>query len=168
MRNIEKDIEMLSQLCNKYNLGYNKYVSNCCIFTEYCLEYLKIEVYLLEYGHLGLVFPTLINTFLLYYNDDYSNILEAILLTQLFRSELITLSDDDIWNQCIIPLSNNPDHLLSCTDQYKKSLIEGFHICKTKKYNLTWTVEEEEEYFSQPNIKIEEEMYYRECILCWI
>jgi len=167
MRNIANDIEIISRICETYNFGFNTIESDCCIMYKECLEYLKIDVYVVETGHLGLLFPRSINTFLLFY-DDHSNILEPVLLTQLYRSGLIDMTDEEIWTKSIVPLSCNQNELKTCEQSKKDMLIKGFHICSEKNYDLTWTSEEEAMYFSRSDISLEEEMYFYECIAPWL
>jgi hypothetical protein len=167
MRNIDNDIEIISRICNKYNFGFNELKSNCCIMYKECYDFFKIEIYVVEVGHLGLLFPTSVNSFLLFYNDT-TNILEPILLTHLYRSRLIDMTDEEIWSTCIVPLSSNPTDLVDCELHKKEMLIKGFHISSEKNYDLTWDIVEEEQYFSRSDVSVEEEMYYYECISCWL
>lgn len=167
MRNIANDIDIIFRICNKYNIGFNELKSDCCIMYKECLEFFKIEVYVIETGHLGLLFPRSVNVFLLYY-DDNSNILEPVLLTQLYRSGLIDMTDEEIWSNSIVPLSVNPCELQTCEQSKKEMLIKGFHICSEKNYDLTWSYQEEQVYFSRPGISVEEEMYFYECVSGWL
>jgi hypothetical protein len=68
--------------------------------------------------------------------------------------------DKAIWKKLLLKNKNkNNEDLDSCDEDYKQQLIDGYKICKHKKYNFT-TISDEELYFMRNDVTAEEEVYY--------
>jgi hypothetical protein len=161
MREIKEDIEVIEAFCLKYSISFNNtnsHNSTYAIMLEDCDTYLSIKVYLLEKS---LSISSFIREFQLFYEEEACCILEPILYTEFERNGYIQLTDEEIWDKIVSPMSMNQIN-------YKNELVRGYHICKNKQYNLAWTFAEEEAYFMDPSVSFEEELYFYECIMRWV
>ncbi len=164
MRDIKEDIEVIEAFCLKYGISFNSFDSvnsSYAIMLNDCDTYLSIKVYVLEKAHLGIIIPSFIREFQLFYEEEMRCILEPVLYTEFERNGYIYMSDEEIWQKIVEPMSINDS-------KYKQELIRGYHICKNKHYNLSWTFAEEEAYFMDPSTSFEEELYFYECIMRWV